>query len=114
MRDNMVVSPELAEEFSPNSNATEWTFKLRKGVKFHDGSSLSADDVLWSMNRHLGEKSPSVIKGFFSQVKEWKKMDSHTVKAVLNSPDSDLPAKLTEKQAKIEGKKKSKWYWPFD
>ncbi len=101
IRDNMVVRPELAEEFTPNSNATEWTFKLRKGVKFHDGSSFSADDVLWSMNRHLGEKSPSVIKGFFSQVKEWKKMDSHTVKAILNSPDSDLPAKLSEKQAKI-------------
>ena len=83
IRDNMVVRPELAEEFTPNSNATEWTFKLRKGVKFHDGSSFSADDVLWSMNRHLGEKSPSVIKGFFSQVKEWKKMDSHTVKACL-------------------------------
>ncbi len=101
MRDNMVVSPELAEEFNPNSNATEWTFKLRKGVKFHDGSSFSADDVIWSMKRHLGEKTPSVIKGFFSQVKEWKKVDSHTVKAILNSPDSDLPAKLTEKQAKL-------------
>ena len=32
---------------------------------------------------------------------EWKKVDSHTVKAILNSPDSDLPAKLSEKQAKI-------------
>jgi len=65
MRDNMQLKPELAEEYSPNSNATEWTFKLRKGVKFHDGSNFSADDVLWSMNRHLGEKTPSVIKGFF-------------------------------------------------
>lgn len=101
MRDNMQLKPELAEEYSPNSNATEWTFKLQKGVKFHDGSNFSADDVLWSMNRHLGEKTPSVIKGFFSQVKEWKKVDSHTVKAILNSPDSDLPAKLSEKQAKI-------------
>ena len=101
MRDNMQLKPELAEEFSPNSDATVWTFKLQKGVKFHDGSNFSADDVLWSMNRHLGEKTPSVIKGFFSQVKEWKKVDSHTVKAILNSPDSDLPAKLSEKQAKI-------------
>ena len=101
MLDGMALHPELAEEWTPNSNATEYTFKIRKGVEFHDGSSLTADDVIWSMNRHLGEDSPSVIKAFFSNVKEWKKVDSHTVKAILSSPDSDLPAKLSEKQAKI-------------
>ena len=99
--DNLTQHPELAEEWSPNSNATEFTFKIRKGVEFHDGSPLTADDVVWSMNRHLGEDSASVIKAFFGTVKEWKKVDSHTVKAILNSPDSDLPAKLGEKQAKI-------------
>ena len=99
--DNLTLNPELAEEWSPNSNATEFTFKIRKGVEFHDGSPLTADDVVWSMNRHLGEDSTSVIKAFFGTVKEWTKVDSHTVKAVLKSPDSDLPAKLGEKQAKI-------------
>ena len=99
--DNMTLHPELAEEWSPNSNATEFTFKIRKGVEFHDGSPLTADDVVWSMNRHLGEDSPSVAKSFFSAVKEWTKVDSHTVKAVLKSPDSDLPVKLGEKQCKV-------------
>ena len=99
--DNMSLHPELAEEWSPNSDATEYTFKIRKGVEFHDGSPLTADDVVWSMNRHLGEDSPSVAKALFGTVKEWKKVDSHTVAAVLNSPDSDLPAKLGEKQAKV-------------
>ncbi len=99
--DNMTLHPELAEEWSSNSDATEFTFKIRKGVRFHDGSPLSADDVVWSMNRHLGEDSPSVIKSFFTVVSEWKKVDSHTVKAILSSPDSDLPIKLGEKQAKI-------------
>ena len=99
--DNMTLHPELAEEWSTNSNATEFTFKIRKGVEFHDGSPLTADDVVWSMNRHLGEDSTSVIKAFFGTVKEWTKVDSHTVKAVLTSPDSDLPVKLGEKQAKI-------------
>ena len=99
--DNMTLHPELAEEWSTNSNATEFTFKIRKGVEFHDGSPLTADDVVWSMNRHLGEDSTSVIKAFFSTVTEWKKVDGHTVKAVLSSPDSDLPVKLGEKQAKI-------------
>ena len=101
IRDNMVLAPELAEEWSISAGATEYTFKLRKGVTFHDGAPLTADDVEWSMNRHLGQDSPSVAKGLFAAVKEWKKVDSHTVKAILNSPDSDLPAKLGEKQIKI-------------
>ncbi len=99
--DDMELHPELAEEWSVNSDATEFTFKIRKGVTFHDGSDLTADDVIWSMNRHLGDKSTSVIKAFFANVTEWKKVDNYTVKAILKSPDSDLPAKLGEKQAKI-------------
>ena len=101
IRDDMVLAPELAEEWSANADATEFTFKIRKGVEFHDGSPLTADDVVWSMNRHVGDASISTAKGLFRNVKEWKKVDSHTVKAEMNSPDSDLPVKLGEKQAKI-------------
>ncbi|MCY4139307.1 MAG: ABC transporter substrate-binding protein, partial [Rhodobacteraceae bacterium] len=99
--DDMTLHPELAEEWSVNSDATEFTFKIRKGVEFHDGSPLTADDVVWTMNRHLGEESPSTAKALVASVKEWRKVDSHTVKAELNSPDSDLPIKLGEKQFKI-------------
>ena len=101
IRDNMALAPELAEEWSVSGDATEYTFKIRKGVAFHDGSPLTADDVVWSMNRHVGDDSVSTAKSLFASVKEWTKVDSHTVKAVLNSPDSDLPAKLGEKQAKV-------------
>jgi peptide/nickel transport system substrate-binding protein len=101
MLDGMSLHPELAEEWTPNGNATEFTFKIRKGVEFHDGSPLTADDVVWSMKRHLGEDSPSTAKSFFTAVTEWKKVDGHTVKAILSSPDADLPAKLSEKQVKI-------------
>jgi peptide/nickel transport system substrate-binding protein len=99
--DDMTLHGELAEEWTPNSNATEFTFKLRKGVRFHDGSKFSADDVVWSMSRHLGKDSPSVAKSFFANVTEWKKVDQYTVKAILSSPDSDLPIKLGEKQCKV-------------
>ena len=98
---DMSLHPELAEEWSVNSNATEYTFKIRQGVEFHDGSALTADDVVWSMNRHIAEGSPSSIGSFFTNVTEWKAVDSHTVKLTLSSPDSDMPYKLTQPQAKI-------------
>ena len=99
--ENLTPNPELAESFEPNSNATEWTFKIRKGVEFHDGSKLTADDVIYTMNRHRGEDSKSVFKSMLAPVVEWKKMGSHEVKAVLNSPNSDLPAILGLFQAKV-------------
>ena len=99
--DDMSLHAELAEEWTPNGDATEFTFKIRKGVTFHDGSDLTADDVVWSMNRHLGDDSASVVKSFFAAVTEWKKVDNYTVKVMLSSPDSDLPIKLGEKQCKI-------------
>ena len=99
--DNIVPQPELAEEFSANADATEWTFKLRNGVEFHDGSTLTADDVIWSMKRHMGDESKSKAKILVSGVKEWKKVDSHTVRAVLDGPNADLPAVLGTHHFKI-------------
>ncbi len=99
--EKLAPQPELAEEFSPNADATEWTFKLRKGVVFHDGSPFTADDVIWSMNRHMGEDSKSVVKAVIESVTEWKKIDSHTVKAILSSPNADIPTILGMFQFKI-------------
>ena len=92
--DDLSLSPELAEEWSTNSDVTEWTFKLRKGVEFHDGKPFDADDVIFTMNRHLGEDSTSKAKSLVNTVTEWKKLDSHTVRAVLSSPNGDLPSIL--------------------
>ena len=89
--DNMTMRSELAEEWSVNDTATEFTFNLRKGVVWHDGTPFTADDVIYAMNRHLGESSVSKAKGLVSMITEWKKIDSHTVKAILSSPNSDLP-----------------------
>jgi len=88
--DKIIPHPELAQEFSANSNFTEWTFKLRKDVEWHDGGKMTADDVVWTLNRHIGKDSKSKAKAFVSMVKEFKKDDDYTVKAVLNSPNADL------------------------
>src|SRR5471032_1833044 len=53
----VTAQPDLAESFEPNADATEWIFRLRKGVEFHDGKSLTAQDVVYSLMRH---KDPAV------------------------------------------------------
>ena len=99
--EGLVPNPDLAESFEPNSNATEWTFKIRKDVTFHDGKKLTADDVVYSMKRHQGEDSKSVIKSVLASVSEWKKTGTHEVKAILSSPNADLPVLMGLYQAKI-------------
>jgi len=99
--DDTSTRPELAEEYSANGDNTEWTFKLRKDVKFHDGSAFSADDVIFSMNRHYGEASTSVAKTLVADVTEWVKVDNHTVKAVMAGPNGDLPKILATSNFKI-------------
>ncbi len=93
--------PELAESFEPNADATEWTFKIRNGVTFHDGKKLTADDVVYTMKRHQGEDSTSVIKSVLASVKEWKKTGPMEVKAILESPNADLAILLGLFQTKI-------------
>jgi peptide/nickel transport system substrate-binding protein len=101
LSNDLSPQPELAETFEPNADATEWTFKLRKGVDWHDGTKFSADDVVYSMNRHLGEDSTSVIKTVMATVKEWKKVGPYEVKAVMHSPNADLPVLLGIFQNKV-------------
>lgn len=91
---NLGYEPELAEEVLAGNNAKEWTFKIRKGVEFHDGKTLDADDVIYTMNRHLGAESISKANSLVAMVKEWKKVNKHEVKAILETPNADLPIAL--------------------
>ncbi len=101
LNDDIVPQPELAEEFGANADATEWTFKLRKDVNWHDGSKFTADDVMYTMNLHYGDDSVSVVKSLVASVKEWKKTGPYEVKAILEGPNADLATVLGEKQFKI-------------
>ena len=48
--------PELATSWGSTPDAKVWTFKLRKGVEFHNGKPLTAEDVIFTVQHHLGEK----------------------------------------------------------
>ena len=94
LSDRLIPEPELAVSFEPNADATEWTFELRKGVEFHDGAPFGADDVIFSMNRHLGDDTDSLAKTLMEGVLEWRKIDDFTVRAVLATPNVDFAAIL--------------------
>ena len=91
---NGVPSPSLATSWSANADASEWTFSLRKGVKFHDGSDFDAEDVKFSIMRVGANKSPAA-KGI-SMIESVEILDSHTVKMNLNTSFADLPLNLTD------------------
>jgi peptide/nickel transport system substrate-binding protein len=78
------VEPCLATSWQQIS-PTHWRFNLRKGVKFHDGSPFTADDVVFSYGRIIQPKGTNQI--YVSTVKEMKKIDDYTVDAILSGPD---------------------------
>ncbi len=73
---NMKIKPALAESWS-NPSPDVWRFKLRKNVKFHNGTPFSADDVIFSWKRTLSDGSD--VKTFISGIKDIKKIDDHTI-----------------------------------
>ena len=62
------AQPHVAESFEPSNGAQKWVFKLRKGITFHDGRSMTADDVVNTINYHIGPDSKSPAKSVLSSV----------------------------------------------
>ncbi|MCO4318960.1 ABC transporter substrate-binding protein [Phyllobacterium sp. 21LDTY02-6] len=87
------IQMELAESIE-SADARTWTVKLRKGVTFHDGKSLTADDVVFSLQRHLDPAVGSKVNALAKQISGTKKIDDTTVEITLDSPNADLPTIL--------------------
>jgi peptide/nickel transport system substrate-binding protein len=85
------LSPELAESWEATPDAKEWRFKLRKGVEFHNGKTVDADDVIASFNHHRGEESKSAAKPIVEQVVDIKKDGNDTVVFTLEAGNADFP-----------------------
>lgn len=86
------IHPWLAESWSPNANSTEWTFKIRRGVKFHDGKELTANDVVWSAKHIMDPANGAAGQGqLSSNVRDVVAVDKHTVKFILPGPRGLLP-----------------------
>ena len=88
--------PELAEEWEVNNGASTWTFRLRQGVTFHNGKSLTADDVIATVNHHRGKDSASAGKSLVESVREIRKADERTIIFELATGNADFPYILAE------------------
>ncbi|QCK87349.1 ABC transporter substrate-binding protein [Phreatobacter aquaticus] len=84
------LEPRLAESWRA-IDATTWEFKLRRGVKFHDGSDFTAEDVKFSIERIPLVAGPNPTTIYVRRVKETRIIDAHTVHVVTDGPAPNLP-----------------------
>jgi peptide/nickel transport system substrate-binding protein len=86
--DQFKVVNSLAEEITPNATADEWTIRLPQGVEFHNGKTLSADDLIYTIKWTLDKKNASLGASQFADVVGYKKLDERTVRIKLKRPNS--------------------------
>ncbi|MCZ8185946.1 MAG: ABC transporter substrate-binding protein [Beijerinckiaceae bacterium] len=88
--DGLELEPRLATSWKP-INDTTWEFKLRPGVKFHDGSDFTAEDVKFSIERIPMVAGPNPTTIYVRRVKETKIIDPMTVHVITDGPAPTLP-----------------------
>ncbi|MBT2322075.1 ABC transporter substrate-binding protein [Variovorax paradoxus] len=98
-----VVIPGLATSWAVDAkDKTKWIFKLRPGVKFHDGSAFTADAVAWNVAKVLDKEAPQfdpsqvgVTASRMPTLKSARKIDDLTIELTTSEPDAFLPINLT-------------------
>lgn len=98
-----VLIPGLAASWAVDAkDKTKWVFKLRPGVKFHDGSELNAEAIVWNVRKVLDKEAPQfdasqvgVTASRMPTLRSAKKIDNLTVELSTSEPDSFLPLNLT-------------------
>lgn len=91
---DLTLKPVLATSWSPNADGSVWTFKLRQGVRFHNGQEMRAEDVVATFDRLSdpkgGSNALSVFKGVLSKG-GCRKVDDYTVAFHLDAPNGNFP-----------------------
>jgi peptide/nickel transport system substrate-binding protein len=83
----------LAEEVAPNANGTQWTIRIKPGVSFHNGKSMTADDVIYSIQAILNPNSPGSAAPSLAPIdtSTLVKLDNRTIRFSCKTPFANLP-----------------------
>jgi peptide/nickel transport system substrate-binding protein len=92
---NSELIPALAESWAVSDDATTWTFKIREGVRFHNGSTLTADDVVATLLRHSDEEAKSGALGVMRGIAAVERVENDVV-ITTTTPNADLPYLLND------------------
>ncbi|MBL8340371.1 MAG: ABC transporter substrate-binding protein, partial [Rubrivivax sp.] len=95
------VSPLLAESFTPSDDLKSWTFKLRRGVTFHNDEPFDAQVVKFAFERAAAKDSTNKDKATFANITAIETPDAHTVVLKLKNGNPDLPFQLGSATAAI-------------
>jgi peptide/nickel transport system substrate-binding protein len=105
------IHPDLAESFEPGDDAATWIFKIRNGVTFHNGKSVTPEDVIASFQHHMGADSKSAAKSLLTDVKEIRADGKDKVVFVLGGANADFPYVASEYHIPIMPAKDGKADW---
>ncbi|HKK96544.1 MAG TPA: ABC transporter substrate-binding protein, partial [Marivita sp.] len=84
------VVPGLAESWEINEDGTIYTFTLRDGVRFHDGTPMDAEDVKFTLDRARADDSANAQKALFEGIADVTILDPLTVQVTLSAPDGNF------------------------
>ena len=98
---DMTAMPDLAQSWTHNEALSEWSFVLRPGLRFHDGSPCTAKDVAATFKAILDPKTASPARTNVGPIDKVEAADDTTVRFILKAPYADLPVALAYTNAKI-------------